>query len=43
MGDTVEDIAISIHPPLAGRDEVTTTARDRTVNFNPPAPCGAGR
>ena len=34
---------ISIHPPLAGRDFNQLDIRLRGENFNPPAPCGAGR
>ncbi len=34
---------ISIHPPHAGRD-VTQSLKNRSIkDFNPPAPCGAGR
>ena len=36
-------LGISIHPPLAGRDFTQPVIRLRGVNFNPPAPCGAGR
>ncbi len=35
-------LAISIHPPLAGRDRDALTRQATTSNFNPPAPCGAG-
>ena len=38
-----ERAAISIHPPLAGRDRRASTPSARKRNFNPPAPCGAGR
>ena len=34
---------ISIHPPLAGRDLRDNLAKPHGVDFNPPAPCGAGR
>ena len=34
---------ISIHPPLAGRDYATNTVKKPNIDFNPPAPCGAGR
>ena len=33
---------ISIHPPLAGRDEIQGMQLPGTEDFNPPAPCGAG-
>ena len=33
---------ISIHPPLAGRDQRRSVSRAAAANFNPPAPCGAG-
>ena len=35
--------AISIHPPLAGRDTIGSCAVASSRDFNPPAPCGAGR
>ena len=35
--------AISIHPPLAGRDTRAPSIMLGASNFNPPAPCGAGR
>ena len=34
---------ISIHPPRAGRDIGHTAHRLMAADFNPPAPCGAGR
>ena len=34
---------ISIHPPLAGRDKPPPRGRACGPDFNPPAPCGAGR
>ena len=34
---------ISIHPPLAGRDPLHRNALRPIRDFNPPAPCGAGR
>ena len=34
---------ISIHPPLAGRDKKLVQAKYTVADFNPPAPCGAGR
>ena len=34
---------ISIHPPRAGRDIHATGPTPGCWNFNPPAPCGAGR
>ena len=34
--------AISIHPPLAGRDTYLRSIRRACCHFNPPAPCGAG-
>ena len=34
---------ISIHPPLAGRDAAPAEAPAVGCDFNPPAPCGAGR
>ena len=34
---------ISIHPPRAGRDTITPKRPTITYDFNPPAPCGAGR
>ena len=33
---------ISIHPPRAGRDTTVALMRPVYLNFNPPAPCGAG-
>ena len=33
---------ISIHPPLAGRDLFQPKISSGNVDFNPPAPCGAG-
>ena len=33
---------ISIHPPLAGRDVGKKSASRNKLDFNPPAPCGAG-
>ena len=33
---------ISIHPPLAGRDNLENVKMICESNFNPPAPCGAG-
>ena len=33
---------ISIHPPRAGRDATGCSTAQRRVDFNPPAPCGAG-
>ena len=36
-------IDISIHPPRAGRDVTEDSGYNFTQNFNPPAPCGAGR
>ena len=39
-GDPVPDI--SIHPPRAGRDFTRTKGSAPSMNFNPPAPCGAG-
>ena len=35
--------AISIHPPRAGRDRRPALDRPAQADFNPPAPCGAGR
>ena len=35
-------LPISIHPPRAGRDKLSAAALCSWVNFNPPAPCGAG-
>ena len=32
---------ISIHAPLAGRDEIVKEERSAMQNFNPRAPCGA--
>ena len=37
------DFWISIHPPLAGRDPDRVIVPSSFFNFNPPAPCGAGR
>ena len=34
---------ISIHPPRAGRDVTSPASTSEASNFNPPAPCGAGR
>ena len=34
---------ISIHPPRAGRDRQNQVRLAKNQNFNPPAPCGAGR
>ena len=34
---------ISIHPPLAGRDRLWRRDVPPRADFNPPAPCGAGR
>ena len=34
--------AISIHPPLAGRDSGAAAQFAFRIYFNPPAPCGAG-
>ena len=39
----VEISRISIHPPLAGRDKKLVQAKYTVADFNPPAPCGAGR
>ena len=36
-------IAISIHPPRAGRDSTSASAAHEAADFNPPAPCGAGQ
>ena len=36
-------MAISIHPPLAGRDCSGRRPRPAWTDFNPPAPCGAGQ
>ena len=36
-------VDISIHPPLAGRDLHQAHRVDLASDFNPPAPCGAGR
>ena len=33
---------ISIHPPLAGRDTDIPIMQTSSIDFNPPAPCGAG-
>ena len=33
---------ISIHPPLAGRDLANGLDNTVVLDFNPPAPCGAG-
>ena len=33
---------ISIHPPHAGRDDLTTSAPTTGTDFNPPSPCGEG-
>ena len=35
-------LCISIHPPRAGRDELFDLRFGVAMNFNPPAPCGAG-
>ena len=44
LADTVQrNHSISIHPPLAGRDERVADFAPRFRNFNPPAPCGTGR
>ena len=37
------DQMISIHPPLAGRDRLCVQICHKRGDFNPPAPCGAGR
>ena len=37
-----ERVGISIHPPLAGRDLFSPQRLSVPMNFNPPAPCGAG-
>ena len=48
-GGTLQQLAsalkdlISIHPPLAGRDQCGRILRHKTPYFNPPAPCGAGQ
>ena len=34
---------ISIHPPRAGRDSGSCISWSSHTDFNPPAPCGAGR
>ena len=34
---------ISIRPPRAGRDKAAKIIASERANFNPPAPCGAGR
>ena len=34
--------SISIHPPLAGRDNPAALPTSAEKDFNPPAPCGAG-
>ena len=36
-------VVISIHPPRVGRDDVIGGVALDTTDFNPPAPCGAGR
>ena len=36
-------VMISIHPPRAGRDRTGGACRHQHGDFNPPAPCGAGR
>ena len=36
------DACISIHPPRAGRDGRPRAPRQSPMDFNPPAPCGAG-
>ena len=37
-------LSISIHPPRAGRDNrAAKPGGDHPEDFNPPAPCGAGR
>ena len=41
-GQWGECIIISIHPPLAGRDNQTSDRPQVGKDFNPPAPCGAG-
>ena len=40
---TLVDIAISIHPPRAGRDTAVAMREGHTNDFNPPSPCGEGR
>ena len=35
-------LQISIHPPRAGRDPVRSISAANSIDFNPPAPCGAG-
>ena len=39
----VYDLVISIHAPLAGRDQHGRCARKKSRHFNPRAPCGARR
>ena len=39
----VLQVCISIHPPRAGRDYRKCGNIDHLQDFNPPAPCGAGR
>ena len=36
------EFSISIHLPRAGQDAIGVCERRRKINFNPPAPCGAG-
>ena len=36
-------VAISIHPPHAGRDDLTSPFRRPQYHFNPPSPCGEGQ
>ncbi len=39
----LEFMGISIRPPRAGRDSEQGRKETECQNFNPPAPCGAGR
>ena len=43
LASTDSCTSISIHPPRAGRDSVSALRALHWSNFNPPAPCGAGR
>ena len=43
LAKLMQDTAISIHPPRAGRDSKALRLCSCQRHFNPPAPCGAGR
>ena len=44
VDETIRQNAISIHPPLAGRDVTLCRTRSQAwSNFNPPAPRGTGQ